>query len=82
MISAKEWSFASAIVPGSSLTPKDKERALVDREIGEYFKNGGILTRREKSGAISFWVGPSVDKLQRITLQQRNALVKAREKVQ
>lgn len=80
MITRKEWDFANELIPGSPVTPKQKQQELVAREIDEYFAQGGVMTRREKSGALTFWTGPNAQELQRITLQQRNALVKAKEK--
>lgn len=79
MIDAKTWAFANAVIPGAIETPKDKQARLVKSEIDNYFANGGILTRREKTGALSFWAGPRDGELKRITLQQRNALVKAQQ---
>jgi len=75
MITAKEWAFATTIVPGQE-TVKDKEAKLVAQETREYFANGGIMTRREKDGGLSFWAMRD-EKLTRIPLKDATAIKKA-----
>lgn len=65
----QEWKVAHDPLTGS----KEQQKALLKRAMDQFFYSGGTLTRREKSGALTFWKGPDSDNLRRVAIQEAKA---------